>query len=323
VLAQSPKRTIRLGVLVAGTLEQRGGLDEALVEGLRAHGYVEGKNLILERRYGDAMSGEGMMDRPMGGHGMTDQLPEFARELAGMRLDAIVTTCAPSTRAAKDATSSTPIIMASVSDPVGQGLVASLAKPGRNITGLSSQADELLPKRLELLASLLPPNSMVAVLANSRNAVHPPMWRKLQGAAQTLRLRLTLVETDDWIGLPAAFEPALRAGARAMFVLPDDPGAFNVRGRIVALAAKHRIPDIHWASEFVEAGGLLSYGANLRGNYVDASAYVDKVVKGAKPSSLPIAQPTRFELVVNQKTARRLGLAIPPSILTRADRMIE
>ena len=321
--AQSPNRMIRLGVLVAGTLEQRGDLDRALMEGLRVRGYVEGRNLVIERRYGHEMSDRGMTENQMGDHGMTGQLPRFARELADMKLDAIVTTCAPSTHAAKNATSSTPIIMASVSDPVGQGLVASLAKPGRNITGLSSQADELLPKRLELLASLLSPNTLVAVLANSANAVHPPMWRKLQGTAERLKLRLMLVKTDDWAGLSAAFDAAIRARAEALFVLPDDPMAFNVRDRIVAFAAKHRMPDIYWASEFVEAGGLLSYGANLRDSYLDATVYIDKVVKGAKPATLPVAQPTRFELVVNQKTAKSLGLAIPPSILLRADRVIE
>jgi putative ABC transport system substrate-binding protein len=294
-----------------------------LIEGLRVRGYVEGKNLVIERRYSHEMSSHGMSDDRMGDHGVTGQLPRFARELADMKLDAIVTTCAPSTHALKNATSSTPIIMASVSDPVGQGLVTSLAKPGRNITGLSSQADELLPKRLQLLASLLPPDTLVAVLANSRNAVHPPMWQKLKGAARKLNLRLVLVKTDDGAGLSAAFDAAIRARAKALFVLPDDPMAFNVRDRIVAFAAKHRMPDMYWASEFVEAGGLLSYGANLRDSYLAATAYIDKVVNGTRPATLPVAQPTRFELVVNQKTAKSLGLAIPQSVLLRADRVIE
>lgn len=323
VFAQNPDKVIRLGVLVAGTHEQRGDLDRALIEGLRARGYVEGKNLVVERRYGHEMSSHGMTDNSMGDHSMTGQLPKFARELADMKLDAIVTTCAPSTHAAKNATASTPIIMASVSDPVGQGLVTSLAKPGRNITGLSSQADELLPKRLELLVSLLTPNTLVAVLANSRNAVHSPMWQKLEGTAQKLKLRLVLVKTDDEAGLPAAFDAIIRTGAKALFVLPDDPMAFNVRGRIVEFAAKHRMPDFYWASEFVEAGGLVSYGANLRDSYRDATVYIDKVVKGAKPATLPVAQPTRFELVVNQKTAKSLGLTIPQALLLRADRVIE
>lgn len=306
--AQLPERMTRIGILVAGSIEQRGDLDRALTEGLREQGYVEGKNLVIERRYAD---------------GIAAQLPEFARALANMKLDAIVTTCTPSTRAAKQATSSTPIVMAAVSDPVAQNLIASLAKPGQNITGLSSQADELLPKRLELLASVLPPQTLIAVLANSRNAIHPPMWQKLKGAAQELKLRLVLVEADGAAGLPAAFDAAVGAHARALFVLPDDPMSFNARARIVAFATKNRMPDFYWASEFVEAGGLLSYGENLRNSYINAASYVDKVVKGAKPATLPVAQPTRFELVVNQKAAKSLGLTIPPSILVRADRLIE
>jgi putative ABC transport system substrate-binding protein len=323
VCAQSPARIVRLGILVAGTSEQRADLDQALVEGLRARGYVEGRNLVIERRYGHAMSHESMPDPRMGGQRMAGQLPRFARELADMRLDAIVTTCAPSTRAAKNATSTTPIVMASVSDPVGQGLIASLAKPGRNITGLSSQADELLPKRLELVASLLSPNALVAVLANSSNAVHPPMWTKLKDAAERLKLRLMLIQTDDGAGLSEAFAGAIRAHAKALFVLPDDPTAFNIRHRIVALAAAHRMPDFYWAGEFVEAGGLMSYGANLRGSYTDATAYIDKILHGVQPAMLPVAQPSRFELVVNRKTAKNLGLAIPSSVLLRADQVIE
>ena len=306
--AQQPEKMTRIGILVAGSLEQRGDLDRALTEGLRKQGYIEGKNLLIERRYAN---------------GISAQLPEFARTLADMKLDAIVTTCTPSTRAAKQATSSTPIVMAAVSDPVAQNLIASLARPGQNITGLSSQADEVLPKRLELLASVLPPQTVIAVLANSRNAIHPPMWQKLQGAAQQLNLKLVLVEADGAMGLPAAFDAAVRAHARALFVLPDDPMTFNARARVVEFAAKNRMPDFYWASEFVEAGGLLSYGENLRNSYVNAATYVDKVVKGANPATLPVAQPTRFELVINQKSAKSLGLTIPPSILVQADRVIE
>ncbi len=153
--------------------------------------------------------------------------------------------------------------------------------------------------------------------------MHPPMWQKLKGTAQELKLRLMLISTDDGAGLSAAFDAAVRARAKALFVLPDDPMVFNVRDRIVAFAAKHRMPDIYWASEFVEAGGLLSYGANLRDSYIEATVYIDKVLKGEKPATLPVAQPTRFELAVNQKTAKSLGLTIPPSILLRANRVIE
>lgn len=320
-LAQSRDKVIRLGILVSGTLEQRAGLDQALIEGLRSLGYIEGKNLLLERRYGHGMSA--MMDEGMAGHAMSHDLSRSARELAEMKVDAIVTSCAPSTHAAKAATSSIPIVMAAVSDPVSQGLIASLAKPGRNVTGLSSQADELLPKRLELVAAILPPKTPIAVLANSRNPVHAPMWQMLKDMGDKPNLRLSLVQADDEAGLPAALEAVAAARAKALFVLPDDPMVFNMRARIVAFAANRRLPDFYWTSEFVEAGGLLSYGASLRESYAAAASYIDKVVKGAKPAALPVAQPTRFELVVNQKTAKRLGLAIPPSILQRADRVIE
>lgn len=312
--AQSPERHVRLGLLVTGTMEQRGDLDRAFVDGLRKLGYVEGKNLRIERRYGDGMS---MME-----HSQED-LSAVARELAAMKLDAIVTSCAPSTLAAKNATSSTPIVMAAVSDPVGQGLVASLARPGRNITGVSSQADDLLPKRLELLAELMPAKSVVAVLANSQNPVHAPMWQKLRTVAPRYNLTLQLTETDGESGLASAFHKIASSKARALYVLPDDPALFNVRREIVALAAKHRIAGFYWASEFVEAGGLLSYGASQRDSYVAAAAYVDRVVRGANPATLAVAQPTRFELVINLATARTLGLAIPSQLLLRADRVME
>ena len=306
--AQAPKKTIRVGILVGGSLAQRGELDQALVQGLSEQGYVEGKNLIVERRYANNMNA---------------QLPEFARQLAAMKLDAIVTTCTPSTNAAQQATSSTPIVMAAVSDPVAHGLIASLAKPGRNITGLSSQAQELLPKMLELFSSVVPKSATIAVLANSLNPIHALMWRRLQGAAKTLKVKLARVEAKGHAGLPAALDATVREHAGALFVLPDDPMAFNNRARIIEFAAKHRMPDFYWAGEFVEAGGLMSYGENLRGSYRNAASYIDKVVKGANPASLPVQQPTRFELVINMKTAKALGIKFPQTVLVRADRVIE
>jgi putative ABC transport system substrate-binding protein len=318
VFAQ-PVVKARLGLLVAGTMEQRGDLDRALVEGLRALGYVEGKNLYIERRYGDSMNG---MHASHGGMA-DDQLSVIARELAAMKLDAIVTSCAPTTHAAKQATSSTPIIMAAVSDPVGQGLIASLSRPGRNVTGLSSQADDLLAKRLEIMADVLPAKSLIAVLANSQNPVHPPMWQKLRSSASRYKVVLQLIETDGEAGIATAFSKVVASGAKGLFVLPDDPGLFNVRHEIVALAAQHRIAGFYWASEFVQAGGLLSYGASLREAYVAAADYIDKVLKGANPATLAVAQPTRFELVINRRAARALDLAIPPPVAVRADRIIE
>lgn len=319
LFAQGSGRNLRLGLLVAGTMEQRGDLDRALVDGLRALGYVEGKNLHIERRYDDGMSSMHASHGAM----VEDRLSVVARELAAMNLDAIVTSCAPTTHAAKQATSSTPIIMAAVSDPVGQGLITSLSRPGGNVTGVSSQADELLAKRLELVADIMPAKSRIAVLANSHNPVHPPMWQKLKKVASRYNLVLQLAETDGELGLASALGEIAASRAKALFVLPDDPALFNVRHEIVAFAARHRVAGFYWASEFVEAGGLLSYGASLRDSYVAAAEYVDKVVKGADPATLAVAQPTRFELIINRAAARTLGLSIPPQVSVRADRLIE
>lgn len=307
--AWAADKPIRIGILSSGTLELRGGLEHELLEGLRERGYVEGKNLVIERRYTGAM--------------MSVKAPEYARELAGMKLDAIVTTCSPSTRTMKDATTSTPIVMAAVSDPVGQNIIASLAKPGQNITGLSSQAGELLPKRLELLAAVIPKSATIAVMVNGNNPVHALSWPTLEGAAQQLKMKLIKIEVRGPDGIAAGMETAARAHAGALLLMPDDPMFYNNRARIVELAAKYRLPDSYWASDYVDAGGLMSYGENLRSSYRGTAMYVDKIAKGSNPATLPVAQPTRFELVVNQKTAKSLGITIPNSVLVRADRVIK
>jgi len=303
--AQTAAKSLHVGILSSGILENRGSLDQALVQGLRDQGYIEGKNLIIERRYSSS------------------KLKDNATELAGMKLDAILTTCTPSTRIMKEATSSTPIVMAAVSDPVRQGIIASLARPGQNVTGTSSQAEDLLPKRLELLAALLPPSTVVAVLANANNPVHALGWQRLESAARGMNLTLFKVELKKSDELPAAIDAAAGARAGALFVMPDDPMMFNLRTQIVELAAKYRIPDFYWASQFVESGGLMSYGENLGGSYRNSAAYMSKIVKGANPADLPVEQPTRFELVINMKTAKALGLAIPQPLLLRADDVIQ
>jgi len=305
VLAQTPDKMLHVGILSSGTLEIRSNLDQALVQGLRDQGYVEGKNLNIVRRYG------------------ASKVREHASELAGLKLDAILTTCTPSTRFMKEATSITPIVMAAVSDPVSQGIIASLAKPGQNVTGTSSQAEDLLPKRLELLAELLSKLTTVAVLANARNPVHAIGWQRLQSAAQQANIKLVKVEMNKPDELPAAMNAAALAGAGALFVLPDDPLMLNTRAEMVELAAKYGMPDFHWAREFVDSGGLMSYGENLRGSYRNAAAYMDKIKKGAVPATLPVAQPTRFELVINLSTAKARGLTIPQSLLLRADEVIQ
>jgi len=307
--ANAADKTIHIGILSSGSLENRSGLEQALLQGLREQGYVEGKNLLIERRYSSAR--------------MTEQIPEFARELAGMKLDAIITTCSPSTRAAKQATTTTPIVMAAVSDPVGQGIIASLAKPGQNVTGRASQAEELLAKRLELLSALISKSTTIAVLVNANNPVHALGWQRLESAAQQLNLKLMRFEVRGADGIVAGMEAAAGAHAGAVFLMPDDPLFYNMRARIVELAAKYRMPGAYWASDYVEAGGLLSYGENLRDSYRSTGVYIDKIAKGAAPANLPVAQPTRFELVVNLKTAKALGITIPSSILVLADRVIE
>jgi putative ABC transport system substrate-binding protein len=304
-VAQDGAKMLRVGILSSGTLDLRASLDQALVRGLLERGYVEGRNLTIERRYGSR------------------EVVANAHELASMKLDAIFTTCTPSTRAMKQSTSATPIVMAAVSDPVGQGIIASLAKPGTNVTGRSSQAEDLLAKRLELLTAVLPKTRTVGVLANARNPVHALGWQRLTAAAEPMGLKLVKLEISTADDLPAAMDTAVREQAGALFVLPDDPLMLNIRPQLVAGAAAHRLPDFHWAREFVDSDGLMSYGESLRASYAAAAAYVDRIKKGAKAADLPVEQPRRFELIVNLKTARALGVTVPPSVLLRADEVIE
>lgn len=305
---QSKDKKAHIGILVGGSIAQRGHLEQALLEGLRDQGFVEGKNLVIERRYAD---------------GRRERVPEFARELAAMKLDAVITTCTPSTRAARQATASTPIIMAAVADPVGQRLIVSLARPGANITGLSSQAEDILPKMMELFSGVLPNPATVAVFTQERSDVHPRMWQQLAPIAQALKLKLVKIEVTYAADLSVAFNLALREKANALFVLPDEPMFLSRRARIVELAANHRLPAFYGAREFVDDGGLMSYGENLRAAYRKSASYVNSLARGAKASDLPVEQPTKFELVINQKTAKALGITIPRSLLVRADHVIQ
>jgi putative ABC transport system substrate-binding protein len=301
-------KTAHIGILVTGSFAQRGHLEQALLEGLREQGYTEGKNLVIERRYAD---------------GRRARTPEFARELAAMKLDAVITTCTPSTRAAKQATASTPIIMAAVADPVGQRLIASLARPGANITGLSSQAEDILPKMMEFFSEVLPKPATVAVFLQGGSDVHPRMWQQLAPIARALDLKLVKIDVANPTDLPAAFDMALREKANALFVLPDEPMFLTGRASIVQLAARHRLPAFYGAREFVDDGGLMSYGENLRTAYRKAASYVNRLARGAKAGDLPVEQPTKFEFVINLKTAKVLGITIPQSLLVRADHVIQ
>lgn len=307
--AQQPQRkAARIGILATGSHAQRGYLEQALIEGLRDQGFVEGVNLIIERRYAD---------------GSRERMPELARELAAMNLDAVVATCTPSTRAVRQASATTTIVMAAVADPVGQRLIASLARPGNTITGLSSQAEDILPKMMELFASLLPRRAVVAVFLQDRSDVHPRFWQQLAPIAGALDLKLARVDVANAADLSAAFDRAQRAGATSAFFLPDEPLFLNHRATIVALSAKHRLPALYGSREFVELGGLMSYGESLRTAYRGVGNYISQLTKGASPADLPVEQPTKFELVVNLATARALGITLPQTMLLRADDLIQ
>jgi putative ABC transport system substrate-binding protein len=299
----------RIGLLIAGPATSRVHLEQSLVESLREEGYVEGRNLVIERRYAEG--------------GGPARLREQARELQTLKLDAVVTTCTPSTRAMKEQTSTVPIVMAVVADPVGQGLIASLAKPGSNVTGTSSQAEDILPKMVEFFTEVLPKQTRIAVLADKRNAVHPRLWEQTRKAAKTLGLQSSRYEIGNSSEIEDRIEEAVRDGARALFVLPDHPIFLDHRARIVAAALQHRLPTFFGAREFVEAGGLMSYGENIGRGWHRAGGYVRRIVQGANPGELPVAQPTTFELVINRRAAQSLGIAIPQSLLLRADRVVE
>lgn len=312
VQAQPEQKKIRIGILFGDAPMPHE--EVALREGLREQGYVEGRNLIIERRYAE---------------GRVQLVPGYARELAAMSLDAVIATCTPTTRVALQAfgstPGSTPIIMAAVADPVGQQLIASLAKPGANVTGLASQAEDIMPKMLELFASVLPKPATVAVLVDSGSAVHPRMWRALGPFAQRLNVQLVKVEagrkpTDA--PLPAAFDAVMRQRATGILVLPDEPFFVAKRAEIVALAAHHRIPAFYGLREYVDEGGLMSYGESMTTAYRGLAAYIGKVAAGANPGELPVSQPTQFEFVINQKTARALGIALPQALLLSANEVI-
>ena len=313
VFAQSTQKTVRIGMLVGDLTAPHE--EQALLEGLREQGLVEGKNLIIERR---------------AGAGSLHLVPGYARELAAMNLDAVISTCTPTTLVAQQAfgstPSSTPIVMAAVADPVAQRLIDSLARPGANVTGLASQAVETLSKMLSQFALVLPDGATVAVLVDASSNVHPRMWQALQPLAERLKLRLVQIQSGRKPGqapLPDAFDAMVRQKVDGVFVLPDEPFFFARRTEIVALAARHRIPAFYGLREFVDAGGLMSYGESMVAAYRSVGGYIGKIVAGTKPGDLPVSQPTVFELVVNLKTARALGIGVPQELLLSANAVIQ
>ena len=309
-LAQTPDKTIRMGYIVWSTYSSRSHLEQALLDGMRDRGYVEGKNLVVERRYVDV--------------GGVEQVRVAASELAALKLDVIVSTCSPSTAAVKQATSksSMPVVMAVVSDPVGQELIASYRHPGGNITGLSSQSEDTLPKMLQYISEVLPTGTRIAVLHNTSNPAHPRLWQGLEQSGGKLGANLVRIDVAGRGDLGAAFDTIKRERLGALLVLPDDNMTFNARAQLIELVQRQRIPAIFGAREFVDGGGLMSYGPNYAASYRQAADYVDKVIAGAKPANLPVAQPTRFEFIVNVAAAKALGVIIPQPLLLRADDVV-
>jgi ABC-type uncharacterized transport system substrate-binding protein len=308
--AQPAAKIYRIGLLGSYSPTSptaNAALWEAFFQGLRELGYVEGRNILIEGRfYGD----------------QTERLPALAAELVRLNVDVIVTQSPPAPEATQRATSTIPIVFAVHQDPVGSGLVASLARPGRNVTGLSTLAPELVGKRLQLLKEAVPGISRVAVLSNPAIPSQALELREAEIAARSLKVQLQVLQARAPSDFASASSAMTKDRAGGLIALG---GAlfFAHRTRIVELAAQSRLPAIYNSKEFAEAGGLMAYGPNLRENFRRAATYVDKILKGAKPGDLPVEQPTKFEFIVNLKTAKALGLTIPPSLLLRADRVIE
>ncbi len=306
VEAQQAGKVPRIGYLTAAYLAALSARIEAFRQGLRELGYVERKNIIIEWR-----SAEEKLDR----------LPELAAELVRLKVDVIVTAGALSTRAAKKATTAIPVVMAQDPDPVGNGYAASLARPGENITGLSRLAPELSGKQLELLKEIVPRLSRVGVLGNATLPGQAQIFNEMELAAEALKVKLQHLDVQNPKDIEPAFRAAGKGNADAVVVL-ETPVALSQRSQIAGLAVKGRLPAIYRGREFVEDGGLLSYGVNTTDLDRRAATYVDKILKGAKPADLPIEQPTKFELVINLKAAKQIGLTIPPNVLARADKVI-
>jgi len=303
--AQQSQKVYRIGMLERTSTTLSAANLNGFRQGLRELGYVEGKNFIIEYRSAD---------------GGDEQFPSLATELVRLKVDLILARGTPAALAAKNATGTIPVVITGVPDPVGQGVVANLARPGGNVTGLTTIAKELTAKRVELLRELVPGAARIAAFLNMSNPAMPPQWKEVERAARSLGLQPQLLDVRTPENLGRAFDDAVRRRADALVVGLDTFTLAN-RQLIVDLAAKHRLPAIYASMEF--AGGLVVYGVNYPDHYRRAATYVDKILKGAKPADLPVEQPTKFELLINVKTAKALGLTIPPSLLLRADQVIQ
>jgi putative ABC transport system substrate-binding protein len=310
--AQQPKKVPRIGFLATGSLELPEGTANinAFRQGLHELGYVEGENILVEYRIADSK---------------IERFVDQASELARLKVDIIVASNTPAARAAQQATDTIPIVVPVMGDPIRDRLVANLARPSGNITGLTFLGPELVPKRLALLKEALPTASQVVALWHPGaygERTMSDMMKETEAAARTLGVQLRLVAVQGPDELERAFSTIAAERADALLVFPS-PMLFAERRRIVDLAAKYRLPSIAMAREFAELGGLIAYGASIPSLFRRSAIYVDKIIKGAKPADLPIEQPTKFEFVINLKTAKALGLDIPPSLAARADEVIE
>jgi putative ABC transport system substrate-binding protein len=303
--AQQPAKISRIGRLFFSASAEVARL-EAFGRGLRELGYVEGKNIVIENRFAD---------------GKIDRFPALARELVSLKVDVIVTGGGTATRAAKDATATIPIVMTQDPDPVGSALVASLARPGGNVTGLSSFGPELSGKRLEILREVVPKLSRVAVLGNSTNPAYPQVMGELEAAAKALGVKLQYLDVLDSKDIEPAFRAASKGRANGVLTLAT-PILLSQRTQIVELAVKNRLPAIYHIGLLVDDGGLMYYGVDLLDLDRRAATYVDKILKGGTPADLPVEQPIKFEFIVNLKAAKQIGLTIPPNVLVRADKVI-
>jgi len=303
--AQQPARIPRVGILIPPSASFFSARVEAFRQRLRELGYVEGKNIFIEYRYAE---------------GKLERLPDLAAELVRLKVDVIVAT-GPAILAAKKASPTIPIVFAAAGDPVGSGLVSSLARPGGNITGLSSIAQDLDGKRLELVKEAFPKIARVAFLWEPGGSRGNPALTDMEAAAKALGLKLQSLEVRGLDDFESAFARAKKEGAQALITTPT--GVINTQQRqVLDFAAKNRLPAMYPTSEFVEAGGLMSYGPNYTDLFRRAADFVDKILKGTKPADIPVEQPMKFEFIVNLKAAKQIGVTIPPNVLVRADRVI-
>jgi ABC-type uncharacterized transport system substrate-binding protein len=305
--AQQPKKVPRVGVLGQSSAHVLWTQLEAFRQGLRELGYVEGKTIAIEYRYAE---------------GELDRLPGLADELVRMKVDVIVVSSTPAVLAARNATKEIPIVFHTIGDPVASGVVASLARPGGNVTGLTMGGAELYGKRLELLKETIPKLSRAVILWNPTSTVIKQDVDETQTAARTLKLQVQSLEIRNPEDIDPAFESAIRSKTGAILITQSPPITTYPR-RIVDVAAKHRLPVMYPQGQWPDMGGLMSYGANIDDSYRYLASYVDKILKGSKPAVLPVERSKKLELVINLKTAKQIGLTIPPNVLARADKVIK